>query len=58
MNVADTLYDDVEIIDAFKLYFLIAELQARVQHVHQIISNNAKSSPHALAVQHGTSELS
>ena len=58
MNVADTLYDDVEIIDAFKLYFLIAELQARVQHVHQIISNNANSSPHALAVQHGTLELS
>lgn len=58
MNVTGELYDDVEILDAFKLYFLISELQARVEQVQKIISNQALSSPYALAVKHGEVELS
>lgn len=52
------LYDDVEILDAFKLYFLISELQARAEQVQKIISNQALSHPNSLAVKYESSELS
>ncbi len=58
MKLDNELYEEAEIIEAFKLCFILAELKRKLKHVHCTISDISKSIPSVVAVKNGDIELS